>query len=548
MSVFQFRGPLLPDSPLYKGRQADLNLLLRWCQSEVQHYGIVFGARQSGKSSLLLRLEKELSATYVVCHADFEYLSDATPARVFGALAQDFARAFSRTIPAAEIPDALRFSDYLSQLLEAHPKERVVLLIEELGALPKASRFALANALRALFNDRQRPARRMLARLMVIVAGNTELYDLAYTDVSPFANICETHYLVDLEESDAIALIHEGLSLLNVPLGQAAQLGASIYRLVHGYPYLTQRLGHALEIAQGSRGILTDDMLEDAATELITCGDPIIGHLQKVMLEQDLFPAARSILNEKLRFNRHEESLARLELAGFIRPENGFWQVRNPLYARAVQSWLDTAIKTEQPALHLGLVRIFGNKGVPVGAGFLVDHRRIITCAHVVAAALGVHDATGASGEVTLDFPLINKGTALTARILPLGTYESAKVDDIAIVELASDVPAQATPLIFSKMPPKWGGKFRACGFPARSPDGAWTNGVFRGPINDGRVELEGTQLTGYAIQPGFSGSPVWDESTGGVIGMIVAADTDTNIKAAFMVPVNNLEKVLRIR
>lgn len=546
MSVFQFRGPLQPDSPLYKGRQTDLEKLVRWCKGEVQHYGIIFGARQSGKSSLLLRLEQRLSSSHVVCHADFEYLSEASPARVFGALAQDFARAFSQTVPNSEIPDALCFSEYLCQLLEVHPAQQVVLLIEELGALPKTSRFALANALRAIFNDRQRTNRRALARLMVIVAGNTELYDLAYTDVSPFANICESHYLVDLSESEALGLVQDGLSTLDVPLDVSAQMGSSIYKLVHGYTYLTQRLGHALEAELENGAPLNDEVLEQAVADLIICGDPLVSHLQKALLEQDLMPIAKSVLNEKIRFNRHEEGLARLELAGFIRPENGFWYVRNPLFACAVQNWLADSERMEQSALHRGLVRVLNWQGDPVGAGFLVDHNRVITCAHVLDSVFGMRDRAVINGEVTVDFPLLNMNMKFKTRIAHLQPYEAGTLNDIAIIELISEIPADTNPLSFGKKPAQWGKSFRVCGFPRGREDGAWSTGVLRGPISDGRIQLEDTKSTGYSILPGFSGSPVWDEFAGGVIGMIVAADTDKDIKAAFMIPSNELQKILK--
>ncbi len=543
MSIFHFRGPLLPDSLLYKGRQSDLAKLLRWCQGQTQHYGIVLGARQSGKSSLLLRLEQRLAASHTVCHTDFEYLSQAAPPRVFGALAGDFARAFAAPAPAAEIPDALHFSEYLCSLLEANPARRVVLLIEELGALPPVSRFALANALRALFNDRQRPARRMLARLMVIVAGNTELYDLAYTDVSPFANICETHYLVDLSEPEAVSLIQEGLALLDIPAEQAARLGADIYALAHGYPYLTQRLGHALESALDSGARLSAETLEQATDELITSGDPIVGHLQKVMHEQGLFPAAQSVLNEKLRFNRHEEALARLELAGFLRPENGFWQVRNPLYARAVRSWLTNGEQAGTSALNRGLVRIFNRHGQPVGAGFLVAGNRILTCAHVVSAALGSRDL---SGQLSLDFPLLTAGTRLQAAILPIRAFDDGAVNDLALLELLENPPAGAAPLTLARKPAAWGQPFRVCGFPVGREDGAWATGVLRGPISDGRIQIEDTKSTGYPIQPGFSGSPIWDETTHTALGLVVAADTEPGVKAAFTIPAKELEKFIQ--
>ena len=544
MSVFQFRGPLSIGSPLYKGRQIDLNKLLRWCQGEVQHYGIIYGARQSGKSSLLLRLEQQLYSTHAVCHADFEYLTEATPARVFGALAQVFARAFEQPLPDAEIPDALRFSEYLYQLLDLYPAQRVVLLIEELGALPLPGRFALANALRAMFNERQRSSRRAFARLMVIVAGNTELYDLAYTDVSPFSNICETHYLVDLNAAESVSLIQDGLTTLGVPADQGAAYGQSIYQLAHGYPYLTQRLGHALETALEDGEKLNDTLLEKAAEDLITCGDPIVTHLQKVLLEQNLFPAAKTVLTETLRFNRHDEALARLELAGLIRPEDGYWRVRNPLYHRAVRTWLDSAEESTLIALQKGLVRIFNLHNIPVGAGFLIEGGGILTCAHVITDALGLPRGTIPSqGEVLLDFPLICPNEKMTAQIINIQVYTSGKVDDIALLELVAAPPPGTGPLAFANKPGK---DFRVCGFPKGREDGAWASGQIIAGVSGGLIQLESTKSTGYPILLGFSGSPVWCESAGGVIGMIVAADTDREVKVGHMIPVSELLKFLK--
>jgi hypothetical protein len=39
---------------------------------------------------------------------------------------------------------------------------------------------------------------------------------------------------------------------------------------------------------------------------------------------------------------------------------------------------------------------------------------------------------------------------------------------------------------------------------------------------------------------------PVWDESAGGMIGVIVAVDTDQDVKAAFMIPTRELQRVLK--
>jgi hypothetical protein len=58
-------------------------------------------------------------------------------------------------------------------------------------------------------------------------------------------------------------------------------------------------------------------------------------------------------------------------------------------------------------------------------------------------------------------------------------------------------------------------------------------------------LQIEDTKKTGYPVQQGFSGSPVWDENLGAVIGMVVKAETDPNIKAAYILPAYLLLSIL---
>ncbi len=49
---------------------------------------------------------------------------------------------------------------------------------------------------------------------------------------------------------------------------------------------------------------------------------------------------------------------------------------------------------------------------------------------------------------------------------------------------------------------------------------------------------MEDLKAEGYAIEQGFSGAPVWDETLEAVVGMAVAADRQQiEAKAAFMIP-----------
>jgi hypothetical protein len=86
-----------------------------------------------------------------------------------------------------------------------------------------------------------------------------------------------------------------------------------------------------------------------------------------------------------------------------------------------------------------------------------------------------------------------------------------------------------------------WGHAFRAYGFPAGYDQGIWASGVLRGRQAAGWVQIEDIKQTGYFVAPSFSGGPVWDEQLNSVAGMVVAADTQTEFRAAFMIPANLL-------
>ncbi len=192
--------------------------------------------------------------------------------------------------------------------------------------------------------------------------------------------------------------------------------------------------------------------------------------------------------------------------------------------------------------LKLSVVRIYSNSGkVVVGAGFLVSQKHILTCAPVIADALGItrNTAEMPDAEICLDFPLLAAKQFYTARVVfwqPVNPDEFA--EDIAGLELESSPPdaARAAPLVTSE--DFWGHDFCVLGFPAKQLNGAWASGELRGELANAWVQLEDVKQQGYALEPGFSGAPIWDEQLQGVAGMAVAAEINRpNTKAAFMIP-----------
>ena len=196
-----------------------------------------------------------------------------------------------------------------------------------------------------------------------------------------------------------------------------------------------------------------------------------------------------------------------------------------------------------QESVDASLVRIRTADGRVVGAGFLVGERQILTCAHVVSQALGLNDypVDPPQGEVWLDFPLIAPGILSSARVVLWCPPLLDGRGDIAGLELQGEPPAGAEVVRFAPAKDVWEHPFRAFGFPAGYDDGVWATGRLLGRQATGWAMIEDVKAQGFAVGPGFSGTPVWDTQLQGVVGMVVAASRPADTKAAFVIPLDVL-------
>ena len=181
------------------------------------------------------------------------------------------------------------------------------------------------------------------------------------------------------------------------------------------------------------------------------------------------------------------------------------------------------------------MVRILGPNGLPVGVGALVSERHVLTCAHVVNVALGL-DARAQGrpvGPVIVDFPLAHPkdaesvaGEATVVRWLP-PPREGATGDDIAGLELlAQRAPAGTGAAQLAVDTPRAGRAVRVFGYPGTPPrpDGVWVSTTVRGRVGGSRLQLDSGPESALRVQPGFSGSPVFDDAIGRVVGLLASA------------------------
>jgi hypothetical protein len=572
MGKFLYFGPLQSNSPMFRGRKNELAVLTKICSGPVESYAIVYGGRQTGKTSLFYHLMDLLSASTSICtcYINYQGTNVTSTAAALQFLAQCVADEFPALKLDPDVKTSTALQEFLRLVMQGISPKRLVLMMEELGGLSPVARLDLANVIRAIFTNRFSPKYRPFRELVFVLSGNLELYDLADgttpkgPEVSPLSNVCTEIYLPDLLEEDAVSLVCYGLQAVGLPEMDVRQLGKDIYDQVSGHPYLTQRIGGMLEDKFTSgQNLLVSDLPK--VIDEFCISDNFLNRLyHKVISTNDnqvsLESACRELLyaQEPIPFSRLIPEMARLEQIGLIsHNKDNQWVLRNHLFEREMKKWfqpdshhIDSLIQKLRPTTHhsqmnLAIVRIYARAGGPIGAGFLVADDLVLTCGHVVSAALG--HAESMHGDISLDWPLVDPGHILSADILALFPARNNGQGDIAVLRLKEPPPSGAESIRFVASDNVWNHNFRAFGFPRGHELGVWVSGVLRDQNASAWLQIEDTKEPGFGIRPGFSGTPVWDEEKKGVVGMVVAAEVDPDIKAAYIIASNRLLATLAL-
>jgi KAP family P-loop domain/Trypsin-like peptidase domain len=184
--------------------------------------------------------------------------------------------------------------------------------------------------------------------------------------------------------------------------------------------------------------------------------------------------------------------------------------------------------------------------GRTAGAGFLVDDRHVLTCAYVVNQALDADAASSApEAEVDLGLPLVSP-SPLAGRVVPEGWFPGTGDGggNVAVLRLADLPPAGAEPAPLRRGSAAVGSRYRVLAFPPGAADGVWTSGTILGPVGPAEwVQLQAGVSGGATLAAVPGGSPVWDDNAGAVVGMLVAHERMQDVDAAYMIPVEVLER-----
>jgi|GEM_PF-3545648 len=197
-------------------------------------------------------------------------------------------------------------------------------------------------------------------------------------------------------------------------------------------------------------------------------------------------------------------------------------------------------------ALNKSLVCVLNAGREPAGGGVLISPRHVLSCAHVVAESLGIAhtQAEPPKGRVGVVFPLLKEPRIYAARVLYwLPTKKNSHVGstgDIVVLELLEAVPSEADVVCLNVLESTAFAQrvVRMCGFPNKIKEGQWLTGRLAGLVQTGFVQLD-NEVGRRCVTHGFSGSPVWDEETQSVIGVISFIKKLGEQPPAYVIPLN---------
>ncbi|MEV3898482.1 nSTAND1 domain-containing NTPase [Streptomyces anulatus] len=183
-----------------------------------------------------------------------------------------------------------------------------------------------------------------------------------------------------------------------------------------------------------------------------------------------------------------------------------------------------------------------------MGAAFFVAPDLVLTCAHVVAYALG-HPGlqkVAARTSVTLDVPLVAelKGKTWTAEVEHFVPERDDESGDIAVLRLKDAIPG-TRPIPMVEPGTAWDHAVGVVGFTGAHPGGLWSRGRPSGTNEQGWRQFSRLNNEEPRVTKGFSGSPVWDSQLGAAIGLIVVTQNDHEAQQTFMIRTSTLSKEL---
>jgi WD40 repeat protein len=197
------------------------------------------------------------------------------------------------------------------------------------------------------------------------------------------------------------------------------------------------------------------------------------------------------------------------------------------------------------------IARLRSADGRLAGLAFLVGPRYLMTCAHVANAALGRPLRTSrspGSAAIWLEFPFggrRDEHVRLQAKVVSwLANRGSFDLHDVAVLQIDEDAPANVATLSLAEIDPV--GPAQMWGPTADREFGGHVSGQLMGLVDKSRLQIDQELRGVFRVRPGFSGGPVWQPSTGRVVGILQAAGMDEAATDAYVLSADLIVEACR--
>lgn len=366
--MFITQGPVNPESSLFVGRTDELSQIDRWLK-QVTCVGVVVGARQTGKTSLLYRACHIFQEKYAFVFINLQDIEGVSIDECYSFIAEEIQDQLDiqAVEPSAPLPSTgLKFQRFLRQATNHTKAVRVGIILDEIGALPVPVAINLAHTIRSIFTNRIQ--KREFERYVFILSGATDMLKLTGGKSSPLWNVTESIYLSDLALPDVRNLLQEGFRQTDIQ--SSPDIHQTVFEWTHGHSYWVQLLGASLLKEYPDP---LEATLERILEHLLRTEDRNIPHTLRTLNQDDgrQMEVVRSILEgQVVPFTRSDETLARLEINGLIRDHNGQCAIRNRIYTEALKTRFNNTNGDSYPGSPVPMPQIQSQEPIQVTLWF----------------------------------------------------------------------------------------------------------------------------------------------------------------------------------
>jgi serine phosphatase RsbU (regulator of sigma subunit) len=317
--------------------------------AHVNCVGAVLGARQTGKTSLLLKLRHLFKDKYSFVFVDLQAIEGAH--ECFSYISEQIIEQLTATLGDVDLPqpkDSKTFVTFLRDLSRKARAVRIIVILDEIGSLQPETAMKLAGTIRAVFTDRL--VKPEFARYMFVLAGATDMLELTTGRNSPLGNVTEKIYLGDLSLLETEQLLAEVLGAsMSWPF---PEITGHLHTWTSGHPYWTQLLASTLANHPQPP---TEQTIGAIVGRLLRTEDKNLPHLVRCLNEDNaLWNLVESLLNGmSLSFSRANATIARLELIGVLKDEDGHCRIRNKIYQEAMHKHQIKPVRLAQTHLRV---------------------------------------------------------------------------------------------------------------------------------------------------------------------------------------------------